>query len=330
MKRNRIYLIIFLLLAFAAIILYFSQKSGTIPRELKDFALEDTASINKIYLAGKSGQEILLVRSNNHWIVNEKYIVRKDAIDVLLKTIKRMDIKSPVPKASFETVVKNLATEHTKVEIYTDQEKPKRVFYVGGSTADNYGTYMMLDKSSTPFVMHIPGFAGYLSTRFFLQETAWRDVSLFKYQFDEIISVQLENIRNPDESFIAINRGNNQFELNYLSTDKSFTGFDTLKVKEYLSAFKKLSFERFVDELSPEEKDSIFRIEPEYIITLNDTEGLTTRLEAILRAALLPDENFPYDPDRMYGRINKEEELVIIQYFNFDPLFKDISDFKLN
>ncbi len=329
MKKNKFYFILLIALALIALTLYLTRRSGTIPQELKDFAIEDTASVSQIFLAGKSGQSIHLIRKESHWEVNGKYHARKDAVDVLLKTLLRMDVKSPVPQASFETVVTNLAAEHTKVEIYTAGNEPEKVFYVGGSTADNYGTYMMLEKSSTPFIMHIPGFAGYLSTRFFLDENAWRDVGLFRYRFDEIKSVTLENIRQPEQSFTAINHGNNQFDLLYASSNQPYRGFDTLKVKEYLSAFKKLNFERFVDELTETQIDSVFQLSPEYIIRLEDTYGKTTQLKATLRKAELDDEYYQYDVDRMYGRIDENDELVIIQYFNFDPLFRDIDDFRL-
>ena len=121
MKKNKIYLILFIILIALAAWFYFNEKNSTIKPELRDFAIEDTASVSKIFMVNKNNKSILLERLNKGtWQVNGKYIARKDAVDLILKTLKRIDIKSPVSKASFENVVRNLAATNTKVDIYTD------------------------------------------------------------------------------------------------------------------------------------------------------------------------------------------------------------------
>ncbi len=327
MKKNRVYLILLGAFVVIAAIVIYNKRAGTIPHELMDFAIADTASVNKIFLADKGGRQILLERENGHWKVNQQYIARKDAIDMLLKTIHRVEVKSPVSKASFDKIVTNLASEHVKVEIYTTDSEPTKVYYVGGATSDNYGTYMMLENSSTPFIMHIPGFNGYLTTRYFLSESEWRDVSLFRYEFNDIRTVRIEQPDRPEQSFEVSNDGNNQFQLVHLQTNKPAANFDTLMVKQYLAAYKKLNFERFVTELKSEAVDSIIQSKPVYIMSLSDKDGKTTRLRAFLRPAEMPTEQFPYDSDRMYAQLNESKELVIIQYFSFDPLFLDYSFF---
>ena len=61
MKTKQLTIIVIILAAVAALFL-FREKFGTVRSELKDFAVKDTASIDKIFLADKSGHEITLER----------------------------------------------------------------------------------------------------------------------------------------------------------------------------------------------------------------------------------------------------------------------------
>lgn len=327
MTKNKIYLILVISLIALAIFFWFKQKSGTLPGELMDFAVSDTASVSQIFMADKSGKKILLKRKEGYWEVNDKYPARKDAIDILLKTLHRMEVKSPVSKASFDNVVKNLAADHTKVEVYLNESKPIKIIYIGGPTADNYGTYMMLEKSTTPFVVHIPGFSGYLSTRFFLGESEWRDISLFRYEFSDLRSVRINHNLKPQASFEITSNGNNQFELFRGPASEEVKQFDTLKVKQYLAGYKKLSFERFITELDAQKVDSIIASPFIFEMIVSDKDNRSTRLRTFLRPAKEPTEEMPWDADRMYGQINDSKDLVIVQYFNFDPLFLEYTDF---
>jgi hypothetical protein len=335
MKKNRTLAILLLLLIIIAGYLYFRQSGSTIKRELRDFAIEDTASVTKIFMVNKENEQVLLERVGDNWRVNGKYPARKDASDLLLKTLNRIEVKSPVSKAAFDNVVKLLAANHTKVEVYAGKRKPEKVIYVGGPTNDYYGTYMMLENSSTPFIMHIPGFSGYLTTRFFLDENEWRDHGILRYSFHEIAMAELEDVRRPENSFRIENLGNNQFTLSSPENQAFVFSFDTLKVKQYLAQLMKVSFERIAAEIKPAVRDSILSTQPIYRIRVKDIHEVTTSIEAYLRpnfmAAASESENPPeFDPERMYGRINQDSTLVIIQYFTFDPLFMELGYFKSN
>ena len=334
MKNNKIYFVVFIVLLIAAAGFYLSKKSGTTARELRDFAIQDTSVVTKIFMVNKQNESILLKRGeNNVWTVNEKFVARKNAVKLLLKTFKRWDVKSPVAKAAFENVVKNLAATHVKVEIYTDNEKQaSKVVYIGGPTQDNYGTYMMLENSNTPFIVHIPGFSGYLSSRFFIDESEWRDGTIMNYAYNKIKSVSLTNHKKTNQSFIIENHGDNKYSLKELKSNLSIENFDTIKVKQYIGNYKKLGLERVADGISKNKRDSIFNCEPIYDIVVTDTNNKKTSISTFVR---LSDRFFnedgslnEFDPERMYGRINNDTSVVILQYFVFDPLFVDIDYFK--
>lgn len=330
MKKYIIRIIIVIVLLVFAIYLYYTRTHTTIPKELRDFAIEDTSVVTKIFMVNKNNEQVTLERKDGYWTVNNKYIARKDAIDMLLKTMHRIDVRYPVSKSAHNTCVKNLAVKSTKVEIYQGGKLVK-TYFVGGPTQDQRGTYMLLEKSSKPFIMHIPGFSGYLSTRYFINEALWRSPAIFRYKFNEISSVTVENPSAPEKSFKVFNYGDNKFGLQFLLKNINIPDFDTLAVKRYISYFKRINYDAIVTNIDEHKRDSVLSSQPMYIITVEDTEGEKKCVKTFLRAGggLLDNDGTPYeyDVDRMYAFINNDKDMVIIQYFVFDPLFMEINNF---
>jgi len=141
--NNRVIIILIVVLGSLAAYLFIKDNKGTLKEELTDFAVEDTAAITKIFLVDKAQKSVTLTRvSNNRWRVNDMYYVRRDLIEVLLKTIRLVEVKSPVSKASRSNVLTRLSSGATKVEIYQGAEKPMKVYYVGGATQNTMGVYV--------------------------------------------------------------------------------------------------------------------------------------------------------------------------------------------
>ena len=104
-----------------------SDSSSTISGELSNFAVEDTSSITKIFLADKNNQAITLDKTQNGWMVNGTFQAREDIMQVLLETIKKIKVRSPVSRSSFENIVKSIASNSVKVEIYQGNDQPSKV-----------------------------------------------------------------------------------------------------------------------------------------------------------------------------------------------------------
>lgn len=329
MKRSTVLLIV-LVLVLGAVTLYLTTRdqTNTIKRELRDFAVQDTAAVDKIFMVRKSNDQVLLNREGDHWLVNEKYVVRTDAIDLLLKTLNRIKVKAPVPESAMDNVLTMMATRNTKVEIYS-RGKLQKTIYVGGPTQDQMGTFMMLEGSSVPFVVHIPGFVGYLSTRFFTEENNWRSPIIFRYNFDEIAQIKSINNDHPEQSFVLDKTGTH-FDMRTLSGNQQAPQLDTLAVKFFVSNFERVASEFFADGLPTEMLDSLNAANPFHILEVTNTLGTTTRVEAHRRPPLEEtDEDgvlLEWDRERMYARVNGSD-WVVIQYYVFDPLFREFEFF---
>ncbi len=339
MNKNKIILILALVLGLITVWLVYQNKRGTIQEELRDFAVSDTTSITKIFLANKNNHAVTLERKSNlEWTVNGKYRARAGGIHTILATIKNLFVKAPVAKAGYNGVIKGLAAEGIKCEIYQHGEnKPMKVYYVGGSTADVLGTFMLLENSNLPFVIEIRGFQGYLTPRYSPFEEDWRDRSVFDYKPEDIKKISIHYFQDPSKSF-SIERTGNRFSLFSLLSSKAIAHADTFALNNYFSLFNFLCFENWDRELTALQRDSLKLTTPVSTISVTDQAGkintMITFPKPLTSSSLAQTDSLgnplKYDMDRMYASINDGKDFVIIQHYVFGKIFLQCDDFNLD
>lgn len=332
MKKNSIVIIIILLvLAVAAVFVYRSKgKSSTIDKEASDFGLKDTASVDKIFLADKEGKSVLLERKPSGWILNGKYNVRPDAIELLLYTVRMVEVKSPVSKTSRNNVIKVMAGKSTKIELYSKGTKVKQ-YYVGHSTQDHTGTYMLLTNPETdenytePFITHIPGFDGFLTTRYFTDEMDWRDRLMINYRPPQIKQIKLELNEMPDSSFVIDLFSMQRFGLKTRKGQQ--LPFDEEKIKQYIAYFQNVNCE-IVLEKKDHLVDSINKAAVPFAtltITDRDNKPNVTQFYHKYPVASKNEQygvDYKYDPDRLFVKYNNGADYGIAQYFVFGKMLQ--------
>ena len=329
--KNALYITIMSVLAVTAVFLVTRYQKSTLKQELSDFAVSDTAAIDKIFLSDKDGYKLLLERKSGHtWMVNKSFEARPDAIKTLLETITQIRVKAPVGRSSFNTVIKQLAVKSTKVEIYMKGEVVK-TYYVGGTTEDFMGNYMMIENSSAPFIMYIPGFEGYLYPRYYAIPELWRSTALYRYKAQDISSVSYKNMTDRKISWELT-------QVNAQITLKNFEGkvvpqFDTLKAREFLTRFYNVNCEAYVKDIEPERKDSILNSAPRSIFTIVASNGEVKEMKCYTKKLMAEvfDMNgklMDVDVDRFYGMLNNNKnDLYLIQNYVFDNLMVPIDFF---
>jgi len=322
MKTNRIILIVLVLLAAAAIYVYQNNDRTTLQEDLSNFAFADTASVTKIFLADRSGREILLERdSEMGWKLNETFGARKDLVNVLLRTIAKVEMKSPIAKSAHNTIVKQMSGRATKCEIYTENGLQK-VYYVGNSAQDNHGTYMLIEGSSVPYITHLPGLNGYLTPRYTTLEAEWRSTKICNFHLEDIRSVAINYYNQPENSFKVTRHGKDEYSVKLLTPETPISNIDPVEVRRYLLNFRNLNFESF-EVREGYKPDSIFaqpqllaiEIEP---VNGNNITIETWRLPALEGATNMDGNPIKWDIDRMHARLNGSNDLIFIQYFAFD------------
>jgi hypothetical protein len=338
MKRNRIAIILVILLGSISFWFVSHNTKSTLRKGLRDFALEDTASITKLFLADKNNKTISLEKKQvGIWRLNNKFYARADAINTLLETMKTIEVKSPVGKNAKENVIKSLAAGGIKIEAYRG-DKLVKIYYVGSETQDLMGTYMLLadpetmENSSEPYITYIPGFDGYLTPRYFTNENEWRERTIFHYTPPDIRSVKVEYPGKPEEGFEIINLPGTRFELKSLTNKISLNGIDTLAVKQYISYFQNIQYE-LVEKLEQNFKDSIIASTPISSITITDVKGNTNTAKVFYKSAAPGAIDQPtgkpakYDNDRIFALINNGADLATTQYFVYGKLLQPIGYF---
>jgi hypothetical protein len=314
-KKYWIYLIL-LVVGVAILLLLSTEKTSTLNSDAT-FAIADTAAIDKVFIADRSGNTITLDRQENYWMINNKYIVRKDAINILLSTIHQLKIERPVPLNTFENVVKNLSTTGVKVEIYS-ASKTLRVYTVGAETADHLGTYMLLDGAAAPFIMHIPAFNGYLSPRYGIQgqlidEKNWRKRTVFNVPSDSIQNITVCNLLKPHQSFSL-----QLFPTLLVDYAANPIAFNEQAVLAYINNFRQLNCESYKKDKSKIE----FATPLHELIVNTDTLRTFAIGDSILKRK---EDNFTVE--RMHATLNNGE-LMLIQNYVFNKVLITIDELR--
>lgn len=327
-NKNILYFIVILFLGTCIYML--SKQDNSIKRtDRRDFSVVDTSQVTKVTLSSKAPEIAILDRQNeNSWTVNGKYKARKSGIFYLLQTLQRMEIAHPVPLSMRDNVIGNLAVKGIKVEVELKNGKNK-IFYVGGENRELTATFMMLKGASEPYAVHIPGFKGYLSGRFFTQEYLWRDKTVINYDNRNISNIKMQyyNVNQKDESF-QIKKTNKGYQLSDFET-KEIMDHNAKTLETYIASFRKLYAESFVT--GTLNTDSLIKTQPLFELTVKTIDNQSTAIKVFNKKAektiYVDGDITMQDPDRMFAFVNNEDWMVI-QTNTFKKVMKELSELK--
>lgn len=347
MKNTKL-IILLLILAPAAIWFLMQNDEGTLKEAESGFAVTDTSSVSKIFIADMNTNSVLLERKGDKWLLNGNRKTNLKLVDMLLGTMQQIRVKAPVPIAARDNVVKRLSSIGIKVEIYQKEyrinlfdkykffpyEKLAKVYYVGDVTPDNLGTYMLMEGAADPYVVHIPRFRGFLSPRYSPIPDDWISHQVFNQSLNDISSVSMEFLKEPNESFkVDIIDSYGNYKLTKLINNSEISNYDTLKLLNFLTSFRDLRYEsRLNNIVSPVLIDSVINSPPLFVITLVDDKNDTTKVEGFIKKALSEEvkkqayfEFIPDDSDRFHALINNGDDFVLMQYYVFDKVLYPLS-----
>ena len=351
--KNKKLLLLLIIIAPAAIWFLMQNDESTLKDAESGFAISDTSTVSKIFIADMGTNSVLLERTPNGWLLNGEFKTNVKVVDMLLGTMQKIKVKAPVPIAARDNVIRRLSSIGIKVEIYQKAyridilnkykffpyEKLEKVYYVGDVTPDNLGTYMLMDGAKEPYVTYIPRFRGFLTPRFSPKPDDWLSHQVFHHSLSDISSVSVEFLEKPDESFkVNIIDSYGNYTLTRLIDNSSITSYDTLKLLNFLTSFSDLRYEsRLNNLLSPIRIDSITNSQPMYEITLIDDKNDTTHVVGFAKRALPKEikkeayfKLIPDDRDRFHALINDGNDFVLMQYYVFDKVLYPLSYYTRN
>lgn len=276
MKKTLIMFVLFLALGIGtfAFLNQQTEEITTVAGNDRAFAVEDPNDIHKIFIADRNGKETTIERNGEEWKVNGKYKARDNAMKNLMNVLTKVQIKNIPPNAAIPSVVKTLAGHGIKVEIYNKANDRIRTYYVGGMTNTEKGTYMIVEGSEQPYVMHIPSMEGGLRVRFTMTEDEWRDRVVFNTLPEDVDFVSIEYPKQKSKSF-KLKRNGGDFEITpfYELTKEITKPYKNGSGESFLIGMQNIQAEAFQN-LYPS-RDSISQLLPFCIMTIKDKKGET-------------------------------------------------------
>jgi Domain of unknown function (DUF4340) len=327
MKKTLILALLFVLLgggAWYVISQKNAPKSTTVKPEM-DFSVPNTDEIGKIFIANRKLKTATLERKGDEWIYNGTWKARPDAINTLLQTIRYVTVRQTTPLAAEDHMVKTVATDGIKVEIYDRKGQKMKCYYIGGVTNDERGTYAILEGHESPFAVHLPGFVGQIRVRYMVGDDNWRDRTVFAEKAEQIQSVSVEYPSRRSDSFRLEKTKDGTYEVAPLfsTTAKKSSRMRKGFAEAYLVQFEKLSAEAF--ENNNPERDSVSNLVPFAIVTLKNE----TNTEQKVRFWPLEIKRTP-DTDQAYIEryfAEKAEDFYLVHYLAYGGMFKTYSFF---
>lgn len=341
-KKNLIIICAVVVVGIVALVVALNgQKKATFKQ---DYHIANVGAVTRIYMADKQNNEVLLTRTaDSTWVVDNKYPANQPMIDLLLETLNTMRIRQQVNRNAVPNVVKDLSAHAIKVEVYARKPlfrlfglnfitRDRRImtYYVGRETQDMMATYMYRDGDKVPYVIHIPGFRGFLTPRFVTEPLKWRSHTIVDLDANAIARIQLEYPAAPEENFAVVNNGAG---FDFETAVGIAPRFDTARVAQLLSSFTWLNFDEFA-EIVPNSNTNSLEGAPRSVLTITDTAGRQTELRTYIKyynpadTLAMPDSAMysTFDLDRLYAIVNRTDT-VLIQYYVFDKILQPASYF---
>lgn len=315
----------------------------------QDYNISDIDAVDRIYLADKEGNETLLERTaDSVWYVTcdgRQYPTNRSMVDLLLETLHTMQIRQQVNRNAIPNVIKDISARAIKVEVYGkaprldifglhlfNHEKKLVTYYVGRETQDMMASFMFREGDKVPYIIHIPGFRGFLTPRFVTEPLKWRSHTIVDLDVYAIASIDLEIPSMPLESFSVVANGEG-FDIVPAATGTPVAQFDTVRVAQLLSSFAWLNFDEFAS-IVPNSNDSSLTVAPRAVLTITDTAGHSTEVRTYTKyfnpddREAMPDTAMynTFDLDRLYAIID-HRDTVLIQYFVFDRILQPLNYF---
>ena len=328
MKKTLLLAVLFLVLGGGAWYALRTKTTQTTTLQSPDmeFAVKNTGDIGKIFIADRSNQTATLELKDGTWMYNGTWKARPTAIQTLLQTIENVTVLSISTQAAQEHMVKSLASEGIKVEIYDKKGAKMKCYYVGGVTNDEKGTYMILENSEQPYVVHVPSFIGQLRVRYFLGDDSWRDRTVFGEKPEQIQSITVEYPQRKNESFRLEKVKEDEYRvLPYFSAtppnpNPQRKGF----AEGYLLQFEQLTAEAFENQYQM--RDSVSALVPFAVMTLKRDNGETRQVRYWPVEIKQMPETKALFVERYFAEID-QKDFMLVQHQVFGAIFKPYNFF---
>ena len=299
-----------------------SQSNDDLSPEAYDFALADTASIDRIVLWNRSPDTAILTRESGIWLINGAHPARPDAVEVLLETLYRIRLRGFAPDAATANILSAMSVYGTHVDVSAGG-KILKSFTVGTETPDMLGTYFLRDGFGRPVAVHIPGFNGFLSSRFFLRDDLWRHRILWT-STEAVEAISMEYLDSAAANFSLEQQGGTWILNSKGKTEPT----DGMAVQALLKAVSASQYEGVIipSDLAYSRQDSLKALPPRVRLSIRRSDA-TVNTMVLYHVPPDPeavdDDGRPqeFDPNRFYAFL-EDDRMLLVQRFGLQHLLK--------
>ena len=321
MNRTWILLGAFVLLGvgtFAALSGEEKETISTVAGADRLFAVEDGELIKKVFIADREGNKTNLVRQEDGWIYNGTHPANPNAVRNLLDALVRIQMKFKPANAAVPGIVRSLATEGLKVEVYGRADRLLKAYYIGGSTIDERGTYAIMEGAEQPYITEIPGWQGNLRFRYSLRGEDWRDKTIFATSPSAVESISILYPKQRNKSF-RLSREANGYEVQpyFDATPRFEKPPGRGNVERFLDGFHRIGAEAFEND-NPK-RDSVRQTLPFCTITVI-ARGQEEKKVSLFPIYTQYSANSGEIVERFFADINDGQDFMLVQ----NRLFKKI------
>jgi hypothetical protein len=308
---------------------YLKYSSGVTPD--RDFAIKTLDGITNIVLTHKKLQPIQFQRKGNTWIINNKYEANASVVRNMTDVLTRMELRFTPAKAANATVRKDIANSGIKVQIYADDDKPFKTYYIATDTKDNDGTFMMMEGAEQAYVMYLPGLGQGFRSRFEQPLASYRDIYIYKEDKQNIKSITIRYPKNDASSFIMENLGEKQVVKSPLpNVAPPRPEINRIVGNKFISNFSSLGAEGLMENF--EKKDSLLKTIPFATVEVVRKDGTTSKNTFYVYDEFLEGgspSRSPIDMPKIgrYFLHTQNGDLYVCQNHVFKKIFLDFSDF---
>ena len=319
MKNKNLWLLaIVLALAALAIRTYRnSAKTSSGGASAQVFSVTDTAIVNKVVVTSRTtGRHLLERRPQNVWMLDSATEVSPAMAQQLLMTLHDVQVKRLCTRAERDRIIKMMATNNMKVEVWTAGE-PARTFFLGDPTDESQGNYALLEGEEDPVVVNLASWQGYISARFDVDGVAWRTKHLFRSTPRTLQRVQVSFPATPSEDVDV------RFEAGPTYKLAGVEHPDTSRLVQFLTSFSQIYIEEYI--VNPRFADSLSKVMPLAIVTVRDLDPKKSHELRLFKPTYIPEGQ--KNPERVIGYIADQKQAVTLQTQNFVPLLTPKSAF---
>ncbi len=320
MSKKKKILIVFISILLPLYLTIFRNNED--PKISNNFIVDDVSDVSSVVIK-KDNRIISLKKNSDNWYINNKYEVNKPALKKLKQALTETKIDKPVPKDKKDSILNILNSNRKTISIFNNKGEQIKTLYISDYDKVNKATYANTDKEETPYIISIPGLEDDLNQRYNSYSLYWINPEIFTYKPHEIKEIEIQYSNKKKTSFKIEIEKENPRVFSY-SENKYLSNININKVGSYLSYFMNVKFSDF-NTLSKLKTDSLKNTKANFTIIVKDINDIQKKVE-LYKIKDLKNPN-KYDFNKLYAIINNED-IVIVKYFDFDLILKDISYFK--